>query len=89
VFRIELTLRSTEEGGRQAAIASDYRSFVRFAGFDDLFGVEVELDAATLNPGATGLGTMRLWAALPHLPDEAAFELLEGRRVIGAGRIVT
>lgn len=93
-IRATLKLKSTEEGGRNSAILSGYRSLVRFEGSELDFGFELELEerlaGSGLLPGMSGEGWLSIWAGdiLPVLRDGHRFELREGARVIGTGVVM-
>lgn len=86
-------LLSTKEGGRSGALLSRYRSLLRFKGTETDFGFELELDpemnATGLAPGDSGDARISFWAVeeLPSLTPGQEFEIREGTRVVGHGRI--
>jgi hypothetical protein len=69
--------------------ATGYRSLVRFDGCDRDFGCELTRDARSLAPGERGTGALAPWAAdeLAPLCAGHEFELREGTRIVGSGRI--
>ena len=84
--RVELV--PTSRGGRDSAITSGYRALVRFANDAEDYGFELDLGQESLAPGATATGRISLWAGEGALVYAGlAFEVLEGQRVIGRGRI--
>ncbi len=89
-----VSLLATNEGGRSGALASGYRSLLRFEGSEVDFGFELELDPAVgpggIAPGGSGTARVSFWAAdeLPSLSAGQNFELREGTRIIGRGTIV-
>jgi len=85
--RIGLALISTEDGGRQSAIVSGYRSLIRFVDSEAVYGVEIDLDGKVLEPGSAGVASAYIWAA-SSCPNEIRFDLLEGARVVGTGKVL-
>jgi len=91
---VRIHLLPTEDGGRSGPILTGYRSLLRFEGTAVDFGFELELDpecaGGGLAPGDTGSAHLSLWAVkeLPTLAPDLEFELREGNRVVGSGRIV-
>jgi translation elongation factor EF-Tu-like GTPase len=85
-----LTLLSTENGGRASALASGYRSLVRFADRDMDIGVEIDVPGGEVEPGESAVVGLSFWAdeeLLPPLPQGLRFELREGARIVGHGAI--
>ena len=93
VIRARIHLIAAEDGGRPGPVTSGYRSLIRFEGTDLDFGFELRLDADSspggLAPGDVGQAQLSLWAvdALPTLSCGQSFELREGTRVFGHGRV--
>lgn len=84
----------SESGGRATPLSSGYRSLLRLQGCDTDFGFELVLDEASGSegpkPGDTATGSTSLWAVdhLPNLANGQQFEIREGMRVIGSGKII-
>lgn len=93
IIDAKIQLLTTTEGGRVGPLLSGYRSLVRFEGSTVAFGFE--LDLATddkgkgLAPGESGSARLTFWAAeeLPKLYSGMKFEILEGIRVVGRGKV--
>ena len=90
----EIFLLRPEDGGRSQSILKGYRSLLRFTGTTTDFGFEIDFepakDATEFLPGTTRLCRLSFWAVdlLPILSQEAKFEVREGSRIIGNGKIV-
>ncbi len=93
-MRVEVEFLASEDGGRRSPVRpSGYRPLLRFEGSEQLFGLAELLldDDRWVAPGETAAGSLRL-ALSPEMlatpADGRLFELLEGSRVVGHGRIV-
>jgi hypothetical protein len=89
-------LLRTDEGGRQSAISSGYRSILDFgertpAGETLWRGGEINLlDIDELAPGKESEVCVRIWSGTPaNLAEGAAFRLSEGQRLVGVGEVLT
>lgn len=94
VIDAEIHLLGTNEGGRSAPLLSGYRSLLRFEEAEVDYGFELELspDAhpSGIAPSESGMARLSFWAVeeLPTLSAGLRFDIREGVRVIGHGRIV-
>jgi elongation factor Tu len=93
-IRASIKLLATIEGGRITPISSGYRSLLRFEGAEVDFGFELEFDrgigTGSLAPGETASVGVSFWATseLPSLHPGQKFEIREGTRIVGHGRVV-
>jgi translation elongation factor EF-Tu-like GTPase len=88
---VELELLPSEQGGRSTGVGSGWGPLLRFNGADDLYGmVEVFLDGESVDPGSSASGRLRVAAPerLPTLRHGDRFDVLEGLRVVGRGKVV-
>ncbi len=85
-----MALVPTSEGGRSAPIKRGYRSLIRFEGSDLDFGFELADNGDVIEPGESGTARLRFWASeeLPKLTSNTRFEIREGTRVVGTGKVV-
>jgi len=90
----ELSLLTTAEGGREAPLASGYRSIVRFGAehTERAWGVAITFDApATLAPGESAdvhLWELGVWDESDAAPPVGTrMFLYEGARLVGIGTV--
>lgn len=87
----EITLRSTDCGGRESASVSGYRPQHRVLPGYLTSGTHTYLEGKSLPPGHTTVGTIAFLSpeAYPHCLDQGDIvEISEGSRVVGHARIL-
>ena|SRR5258706_12102455 len=96
-IEIAITLLPTASGGRNTALnlsgrgGPDYRPLFRVKGASEVFGVAfISGPSDPVPPGVTATAIVRCpyFPSAPELVQGAEFEILEGTRVVGHGRVV-
>lgn len=88
-MRAQIDLLPTHSGGRSTPLGAGYRSVLRPDGTNEDIGFEWLPDAGELGPGCSGRGEIAVWALdePAGLESGTTFEVREGTRVIGRGRV--
>lgn len=87
---VELTMYSTEDGGRHSPFFSGYRPTIEFdhLGRSSTCSVQLPVDLEQFDPGGTHLVGLECDAEIVVHPDEVGFALIEGGKENGEGVVL-